>query len=371
LIINGDLTAFGHEEEMDKYCSLLGNLGDLQYYPGLGNHDYYNNVDDSFNNNCASRMVNWMYDWLRARPDTVSYDFTESSDYEFPTLCKDYSGSLSYSFNIHNVHVIQLQNYLGYTREWWSWNAAGARKDNYYIRSGLNWLLNDLAQARNRGDIIIVNVHDFEEAAKSSEFIDALKTYGVTLVFSGHIHCDCGLYKIIGTGQNKTYVFRSGSSSYQDYLVVEVDSQNQKVSIRKRVSTTTSDATLEDDLYKYTNDCWKYDLNASVPNPPLPIPTRDGYVRFYNDGGFVARFYLKYTHEGQTVELETGDTCLGNKMTYIIPGNATGIQIIGKECTGLAWEWWRTVFNLSLNSAPNKCYRLYGGTLTPEWDNDE
>jgi 3',5'-cyclic AMP phosphodiesterase CpdA len=56
VLINGDLTAFGHDWQYDMYMNLLGFLK-LPYYPMLGNHDYANNVNDSENNNCATRKL--------------------------------------------------------------------------------------------------------------------------------------------------------------------------------------------------------------------------------------------------------------------------------------------------------------------------
>uniref|UniRef100_A0A915HZB0 Calcineurin-like phosphoesterase domain-containing protein n=1 Tax=Romanomermis culicivorax TaxID=13658 RepID=A0A915HZB0_ROMCU len=60
VIINGDLTAFGHHDELATFETLLEEarlkLG-IPFYMGLGNHDYANNVDDCYDNNCAQRMV--------------------------------------------------------------------------------------------------------------------------------------------------------------------------------------------------------------------------------------------------------------------------------------------------------------------------
>ncbi|MDR0700770.1 MAG: metallophosphoesterase, partial [Tannerella sp.] len=70
-IINGDLTAYGHRWQLNKYKKLV-KLLKIPYYPGLGNHDYENNVKDntvtdgySVNGIAPSNMINYMYDWLK------------------------------------------------------------------------------------------------------------------------------------------------------------------------------------------------------------------------------------------------------------------------------------------------------------------
>lgn len=50
LILNGDLTAYFHLDELSDYESyfheqLPSNI--KRYYPSLGNHDYKNNIDDT------------------------------------------------------------------------------------------------------------------------------------------------------------------------------------------------------------------------------------------------------------------------------------------------------------------------------------
>lgn len=365
VIINGDLTAFGHEWQFSKYTDLL-KLLKPKFYPGLGNHDYSNNVDDTYNNNAASRMVDFMYNWIKEQRGGINFDFNERGYYLFPELRIDYTGSLSYSFNIGSVHYVQLQNFPSYKDEWNTWNFAGARRDYYFITRSLTWLRNDLAQARNRGEIIIVNLHDYADSFVDpflTEFNNIIKEYGVSAVFSGHIHSDCGYDGII-VGTNIPH-FRSGAASYQDYLVTDIDTSTQKMIVRKRHSTTL------DGVYEFeAGKEWTVDLVSYVPSPPLPIPPLIGYVTFFNEGGFVAKFYLQYTYNGEVVIINSPHLALGNKMTYEIPPTATGVWVVGYEQTGLAWEGWRTVFDIHYDAPPNRCYKLYGTTLNPKWNND-
>ncbi|SCW61334.1 Cytolysin, a secreted calcineurin-like phosphatase [Paenibacillus tianmuensis] len=363
VLINGDLTAFGHDWQMEKYKELLGKL-ELPYYPGLGNHDYANNVDDSYNNNCAMRMVDFMYGWLRLHTGMLKYDFAERSYYKFPELRVDYTGSLAYSFNIGKVHFVQLQNFPSYTDNWDSWNAGSARRDFFFIKPSFAWLKNDLAIARNRGDVIIVSLHDYHDNFIEpfvTEFNDITNKYGVSAVFAGHIHRNCG--KIGTIGSSNIPFFRSGAASYQDYLVADIDTEQKKMIVRKRACPLNG-------MYDFTGDSWECNLNDTIPYPPMPVPPTEGHVTFFNDGGFEARFELHYTYGGETLVFKTGNMTLGNKKTYYIPPDATDVWIIGQEYTGLVWEGWRTVFDLRFASPPNNCFKLYGTTLHPKWNND-
>lgn len=364
VLVNGDLTEGGHGYEYDKYKELV-NILVPKYYPALGNHDYANYVDDTYNNNAASRMVDFMYDWLRFNTAILSYDFLDRSYYKFPELRTDYSGSLSYSFNIGRVHFVQLQNFPSYADDWNSWNAGSARRDFYFVTASFYWLRNDLAIARNRGDVIIVSLHDYHRnfiEPGLSEFNEIVKFYGVSAVLAGHIHSDCGNMGVID-GSSIPF-FRSGAASYQDYLVGDIDTATMQMKVSKM-------ACPYDGNYAPTGEEWLCALDATQPVPPLPVPPTQGFVTFFNEGGFEAKFELQYTPaNGDRVVENTGKLLLGNKKRYDIPPDATDIWLIAKENTGLVWEGWRTVFDLRYPSPPNNCFKLYGTTLNPKWNND-
>lgn len=363
VIANGDLTAFGHDWQLEEFKNLT-KLLKPKFFPGLGNHDYQNNVDDTHNNNAASRMVDYMYQWLKENASFLSYDFTETSYYKFPELRTDFHGSLSYSFNIGKVHFIQLQNFPSYTDDWNTWNAGSARRDYYYISPSFYWLRNDLAISRNRGDIIIVNLHDYHDNfdADVDEFNALMREYEISAVFGGHIHGSCGLAgKIEGSA---VPFFRSGASSWQDYLIADFDADAKLMTVRKM-------ACPDGGTYAETGEKWGISLIDTTPSPPMHIPDTSGFVTFFNDGGFGAQFSLQYSKvNGDRVFESTGTLLLGNKKKYELPPDSTDIWLVGKENTGLVWEGWRTVFDLRYSSPPNRCYRLFGTTLDPKWNND-
>lgn len=88
-ILNGDLTSYGHAHEWEDYSSIYSNLG-YRIYPGLGNHDYENNVrkpDDDPDKGCvykplyhpdkyrcAKEAVWWMARQIAQVPGLVRHD---------------------------------------------------------------------------------------------------------------------------------------------------------------------------------------------------------------------------------------------------------------------------------------------------------
>ena len=150
-IINGDLTAFGHDWQFEKYREFYEQDLRMNNYPGLGNHDIANNVDDCASNNCANRMAMYLINQVRSL-NPKRFDLEESDTFfKFPTLAKEYKKSLGYSWDIGPVHFVQLNNYPKYERKWNGWNYGSARRDYFDLKSAMAWLKEDLKDARRRG----------------------------------------------------------------------------------------------------------------------------------------------------------------------------------------------------------------------------
>lgn len=362
VIINGDLTEYGHDWQFAKYREVYDGLG-LKIYPGLGNHDYANNVNDCAENNCANRMVTYMNDYVKGLKPT-SYDFRESDvHYKFPSLRKVYEGSLAYSWDIGNVHFVQLHNYPAYAASWNGWNAGAARRDFFEIKSSMNWLRKDLADARNQGKAIILNMHDGgdhfigEHRAEYDEFIKMIDEFKVSAVFAGHTHHQCGKVDWEGGVKPNVPLFRSGAAFYSNYLLVGFNSGEMLVEV---VSSDGGKARRQ--------TIGAFPLKTGRPSAPIVVPA-DGYIAFFNQGGYVARYSLSYTADGQRRHFDTGEIALGNQRRYDIPNNAASIKIKGEAKTGLLWEPWKVIFDTSVPGIPKKCYKSYGTTLEPKWNN--
>ena len=177
VIINGDLTAYGHGWQLSQYKKFFDEDLEINNYSGLGNHHIQNNVNDCFENNCSTNMVNYLKDKMDQLAIS-SFDYDESKTYyHFPSFRKTHTGSYAYSWEIGNVHFIQLNNYPGYSTKWNGWNFAKARRDYYTITSSYHWLENDLQKATANGDRIIINCH--QPLFYESTFKSTIKKYPI------------------------------------------------------------------------------------------------------------------------------------------------------------------------------------------------
>lgn len=91
---------------------------------------------------------------------------------------------------------------------------------------------------------------------------------------------------------------------------------------------------------------------------------------FFNEGGYVAKYTLVYFVNGQPVVQNTGNLALGNRKSYALPSNATNIVVKGEATTGLVWAPWETIFDKAVPSVSATCFKSYGTTLNPKWDNN-
>ncbi|WP_237886707.1 metallophosphoesterase family protein [Pseudomonas sp. PGPR40] len=227
VMINGDMTAFGHGGERSTIKSILDKqLGGLYDY-GLGNHDYANNVDDCFLNNCAAGSVNDLKSRYWGKVNSMDLAARASG------LGTTYYGSLAYSKTFGDVHMVQLHKEPTYTV---TFTSGIVKTTTYEITDALDWLDKDLARARADGKIIILNMHKVYDwrkasAAQIKRFREMINTYKVTAVFGGHDHWGVGWY---GRGEElfgDVPVFLSGSSSQQTYLIASFTEDRQALEV--------------------------------------------------------------------------------------------------------------------------------------------
>jgi len=219
-VVNGDLTEFGNQDvDLGDYINIWEHGVQSNVYLGLGNHDYANNVNDCYENGCASSMV-WYFKEQVWTLNASSFDYSESGVYyEFPSNRKNHSGSLGYSWDIGNVHFVQLNNYPTYARDWNGWNFSEARRDYFFIASAIAWLRNDLQAAVNSGKKIVLNMHDWG-LGSSTEVLAAINDFPVSAVYAGHWHTYYGLHETLWTnGGRPVPVFLSGSAHMGTFLV--------------------------------------------------------------------------------------------------------------------------------------------------------
>ncbi len=238
VMINGDLTAFGHAGQLNKMKTLLGILKP-PYRFGLGNHDIENNYNDTVFNQASHRMMEYMVDnfkYGRFNLPNESWDATISKGVNWDV----FKGSFSYSWDEgEGFHFIQLQNFPGMTD--YSFRNTGPGYQDVYNMvwdNNLTWLRADIASAVARGKLIFINVHkpngwpaDALNSIKSllSQYKDSIKA-----IFAGHYHTSYGFKEsytnLLG---GDVPVFLSGAASQQTYLIVESDDLNVNVYLVK------------------------------------------------------------------------------------------------------------------------------------------
>jgi cytolysin (calcineurin-like family phosphatase) len=357
VIINGDLTNFGQPGELDKFKEMWEQTG-LKIYPGLGNHDYANNVNDCFENRCATGMVKYMNNFV-TRLTPLSYDFQVSGQYyKLPENRIDYKGSLAYSWDIGDVHFVQLHNYPAYTSSWNSWDAGAARRDFMEITSSMGWLRADLTKARNEGKKIILNMHDVyehfpnEHKAAYAQFVNMVGEFKVSAIFVGHIHEYQGQIGKI----NGAPVFYSGGASYSTYLLAHFKGDQLIVEKVSSVggAVIRTPANKDDKTYLEMREGNPvplvigtpnlnpgeniYSLNSDRPAAPLAVAdvTRPRSITFNNQAGYVAKMTVVYfvtqningTQIPMPKTLVTPALSLGLSNTVEIPrDNAKGMPI--------------------------------------------
>lgn len=230
VMINGDMTAFGHGSQRSMTRSILdAQLGGVYDY-GLGNHDYENNVDDCFLNNCAAGSIVDFKD--RYFGKLTMLDMQVSGE---GTIKKGVFGSLAYSKVFGDVHIVQLHNEPTYTAAFtaWDWGTP----TGYHIFESLDWLEENLKQARESGKIILLNMHKPDHWKGSAEQIARFKAmierYNVTAVFAGHLHTDPGRYS--GWNRQEYFgdvpVFLSGGASGQTYLIADIAADRKTLKV--------------------------------------------------------------------------------------------------------------------------------------------
>lgn len=360
VIMNGDLTGFMQKPQLDTFQEIYAGLTIPQYL-GLGNHDYFNNVDDCYQNNCATRAVKFMRDHVLNTVRPLDFDFYQYTSFE-SILQKNFEGSLAYSWEIGNVHFVQLQYYPLYGRSWNGKTDDSLQAERVNITSALSWLKHDLAKARKAGRVIILNYHAPENwlapmtgwinptsQSDIDEFKSALTTYHVSAVFAGHIHLNVGK-SISAYVPTEIPFFYCGAVSHQKYLFVHFN--GSKMDVQTVVDGEKPAAPTTHVLYETIDE--------------VKVPPRDGRVIFHNDAGYVARYSLTYKVDGVPQSKSTERMAVGNKRFFKIPGNATDIQVKGEGDTGFGW---RSTFAKSLDSVPTACFRSWGTTLDQKWDN--
>lgn len=272
LIINGDLTAFGHPEEREKFQKFY-NIKDYKtmIYPALGNHDYQNNVNDCGGlpyslptwNRCAGGMMHLMADWIlgykgldKGKAHGCNPLLKSCDIYAFnknPAQAggnRNVIGSLAYSWEIDKFLFIQLQNYPHYTKNFKRGYKSGVSSWTMKAQNSMDWLTTQLKEAQANKKYVILNLHNiayyFDNNDNSikdkAELEKVLQEYSpnIRAIFVGHYHQEIGLssyHQAIGG----VPIIYSGSPISGRFLKVEFNRSAPESCISVNKVTTTKD----------------------------------------------------------------------------------------------------------------------------------
>lgn len=106
-------------------------------------------------------------------------------------------------------------------------------------------------------------------------------------------------------------------------------------------------------------------LNALETINMLEANNIGGSILVRNNGGYVARFSIKFKLNGQTITKDSGEFTLGVNKSIDIPAEATEIHLKVEEAWFIAS--WSTIFTKDFEAPVSKKYEIAGTTLNPTW----
>jgi C1A family cysteine protease len=95
--------------------------------------------------------------------------------------------------------------------------------------------------------------------------------------------------------------------------------------------------------------------------------TVNGQVTVHNQGGYVARCSVDYDFGGQHHSESSGNFPIAQSYSVVIPVGARNIHVVCQDATGLVWDPWKTILDLTYATPPRITFTLTGTTLNPSY----
>uniref|UniRef100_A0A7E4W4K2 Metallophos domain-containing protein n=1 Tax=Panagrellus redivivus TaxID=6233 RepID=A0A7E4W4K2_PANRE len=243
LIMNGDLTNFGHARELIKFKEEWMTLP-MYLLAGLGNHDYENNVDDCIANQCANNMLYW---FVRKYAPSVGLALDYTSDERF--FKTTYKGSFAYAKTLCTenqetcVRVIQLNNRPDYTTSIQS-------ASQWEVQSSLQWLKQELEMTNtNRTWPVLINLHNLESKVEKRLkailrlWLNSAENSSATrkvAVFHAHLH-EKHEHRVVCVGGVTVPFIFVGSVPNNRYTTIKfTDAEAKMFFMRSNIDNATS-----------------------------------------------------------------------------------------------------------------------------------
>ncbi|MDA1775203.1 metallophosphoesterase [Bacillus cereus] len=267
VIINGDITNYGHGNQWNKMLSIFKTQfynKNITYYYGLGNHDMLNNQkrkgsEGCANDGCFRDSIYHMYgkDHNSRDQPNVPYEYS----YEVkPIGSNSRRGSFSYYFDCRNILCIQLNNFPTMPDHY-----SDGDKLHFTTKNVISWLKNILD---NRKGPVIINLHspdnswrdrggdgEPENMMANQQFVNFINEYNnIVAIFAGHYHYTTGRYP--SRYGFKAPMFLSGSAMFKSYLILE--QYNNRLEIYLVCGNNWSKKTLIDTINTLSIDNKEY-----------------------------------------------------------------------------------------------------------------
>lgn len=249
IIINGDLTEYGHDDELARFNQQWSNWTEFKIYPGLGNHDYSNNVDNCVFQRCANRMLKFFQSYVK---DTLKINI----DIRGKTrnlVQQIFTGSLAYSWDEcpttpssnECFHFVQLNNYPTYAKN------IDSPFTEWKILPSLNFLKHDL-QA-NVGKSTIINFHDIDSGYDKSTFMNVLRSINnsttILGIFFAHYHDRHGVRNYWCINGKTVPLLYTGSVPANNYLLVHFSSELKAIKTVYKIHAADDYLSNVDEIY--------------------------------------------------------------------------------------------------------------------------
>ncbi len=225
MIINGDITEYGHPSERDVMKDLFADLGHPIWY-GLGNHDY-GGGQDCWMDRCTSGSIQDLVDNVITEHDNIlSSDHAVEDINEFPTIVRHFIGSFAYSFELAGVIFIQTNFNDTYKfKKDNIFNAGLAKSTNVDIQPSSLWVKGQLESAYQQEKPTILLSHDSER----SDFLTAHSIRNhLSAHFFGHWHGDPEVIRDYGCSSFGGDTILSGTAFEGSGIILEIDKDNNK-----------------------------------------------------------------------------------------------------------------------------------------------
>ncbi|CAF0772927.1 unnamed protein product [Brachionus calyciflorus] len=88
-------------------------------------------------------------------------------------------------------------------------------------------------------------------------------------------------------------------------------------------------------------------------------------IKVRNNGGYVARFEIRYRLNQEYFQESTGTFAVGQSRSILIPPEARSIVV---KCeNNIFISSWSTIFSYNMEIAKETCFEVAGTTLNPRW----